>query len=162
MRQGGGGVNLAGKAPRGGKINEDWRASRAQAGQAFRVKGLPGDAAFVGGDTLGCGIGAHGAGLPGHRTRHQQQDQAQDHGHQSPAQAAHRRPPATVDPGSNAQQQEGRQQQGQAGAIDSISTPNADDIPKATNYLTAAFAEASAGKPVTVSSTKPYGCGVKY
>ncbi len=49
-----------------------------------------------------------------------------------------------------------------AGAIDSIASTSADDIPKATNYVMQALAELSAGKPVSVASTKSYGCGVKY
>ena len=49
-----------------------------------------------------------------------------------------------------------------AGAIDSIASANADDIPKATNYVEQAIAELSAGKSVSMNSTKSYGCGVKY
>jgi peroxiredoxin len=49
-----------------------------------------------------------------------------------------------------------------AGAIDSIPSASAQDIPKATNYVTTAFNELKAGKPVTTASTKPYGCSVKY
>jgi peroxiredoxin len=49
-----------------------------------------------------------------------------------------------------------------AGAIDSIASTNPEDISKATNYVDQAIAELSAGKPVSVSSTKSYGCGVKY
>jgi peroxiredoxin len=49
-----------------------------------------------------------------------------------------------------------------AGAIDSIASANAADIPKATNHVNAALAESLAGKPVTVASTRPYGCSVKY
>ncbi len=48
------------------------------------------------------------------------------------------------------------------GAIDS--TPSADpvDVKTATNYVNEAIASLIAGKPVAVSSSKPYGCGVKY
>jgi peroxiredoxin len=48
------------------------------------------------------------------------------------------------------------------GAIDD--TPSADpaDAAKAKNYVREALNEALAGKAVTVSETKPYGCGVKY
>ena len=49
-----------------------------------------------------------------------------------------------------------------AGAIDSIASTEASDIPKATNYVAQAIGELSAGKPVSVASTKSYGCGVKY
>jgi peroxiredoxin len=48
------------------------------------------------------------------------------------------------------------------GAIDSIRSPDAADIPKATNYVRATLDEAMAGKPVTTPVTQPYGCGVKY
>lgn len=49
-----------------------------------------------------------------------------------------------------------------AGAIDSIPSANAADIPKATNHVKAALAETLAGKPVSVASTRPYGCSIKY
>jgi cytochrome oxidase Cu insertion factor (SCO1/SenC/PrrC family) len=49
-----------------------------------------------------------------------------------------------------------------AGAIDSIRSSNADDIAKATNYVTTALGELKAGKEVTNKSTTPYGCSVKY
>jgi hypothetical protein len=49
-----------------------------------------------------------------------------------------------------------------AGAIDSIATTDPADIAKAKNYVTQALTELAAGKPVSVSSTKSYGCGVKY
>lgn len=49
-----------------------------------------------------------------------------------------------------------------AGGIDSISSNDADDIPKATPYVKLALNEALAGKPVTTATTKPYGCSVKY
>jgi hypothetical protein len=49
-----------------------------------------------------------------------------------------------------------------AGAIDDHATADPDDIPKSKNYVAAALDEASAGKPVTVASTRPYGCSVKY
>jgi peroxiredoxin len=48
------------------------------------------------------------------------------------------------------------------GAIDSKATPNPADIPNSTNYVKAALDESLAGKPVTTSQTKPYGCSVKY
>jgi peroxiredoxin len=48
------------------------------------------------------------------------------------------------------------------GAIDD--TPSADpaDVKGAVNYVRSALDEALAGKPVSTSTTKPYGCGVKY
>jgi len=48
------------------------------------------------------------------------------------------------------------------GAIDSKPTANPADIATATNHVKAALAESLAGKPVSVSSTRPYGCSVKY
>ncbi|MGH7830248.1 MAG: thioredoxin family protein, partial [Candidatus Binatia bacterium] len=48
------------------------------------------------------------------------------------------------------------------GAIDSISSSDAQDIPAAKNYLRVAFEETQAGKAVTTASTVPYGCSVKY
>lgn len=48
------------------------------------------------------------------------------------------------------------------GAIDSIPSAKVDDIAKADNYVTAALADLSAGKPVATPVTKPYGCAVKY
>ncbi|MGQ0799475.1 MAG: redoxin domain-containing protein [Pseudomarimonas sp.] len=49
-----------------------------------------------------------------------------------------------------------------AGAIDSIPSADAADIPKATQYVSTALAELSAGKPVTTAVTQAYGCSVKY
>ncbi|HLM53769.1 MAG TPA: thioredoxin family protein [Pseudoxanthomonas sp.] len=49
-----------------------------------------------------------------------------------------------------------------AGGIDSIPSPNPADIAKATQYVPQALAELAAGKPVSVSVTRPYGCSVKY
>jgi hypothetical protein len=48
------------------------------------------------------------------------------------------------------------------GAIDSKATPNPADIPSSTNYVKAALDESLAGKSVTTSNTRPYGCSVKY
>ncbi|CAN5651382.1 thioredoxin family protein [soil metagenome] len=48
------------------------------------------------------------------------------------------------------------------GAIDSKATANPADIKGATNYVKAALDETLAGKPVSNSNTKPYGCSVKY
>lgn len=49
-----------------------------------------------------------------------------------------------------------------AGAIDSNRSANPADIPAATNHVRQALDELLAGKPVSVSSTQPYGCSVKY
>lgn len=49
-----------------------------------------------------------------------------------------------------------------AGAIDSKASTNPADIPGATNYVKQAIEESKAGKAVSVSQTKPYGCSVKY
>ena len=48
------------------------------------------------------------------------------------------------------------------GAIDSIKSVDQSDVPKATNYVSAALDRTMAGQPVKNSSTKPYGCSVKY
>jgi len=48
------------------------------------------------------------------------------------------------------------------GAIDSISSTKTADIEKATNYVLSAVTAVQNGQKVEVSSTKPYGCGVKY
>ncbi|WP_041674983.1 thioredoxin family protein [Ramlibacter tataouinensis] len=49
-----------------------------------------------------------------------------------------------------------------AGGIDSIPSANAQDIPRATNYVRQGLGEALSGKPLSVSTTRPYGCSVKY
>ncbi|MES2769205.1 MAG: thioredoxin family protein [Bdellovibrionota bacterium] len=48
------------------------------------------------------------------------------------------------------------------GAIDDNDSSDAADIPKSTNYVDLALKESLAGKPVKVSTSKPYGCGVKF
>ncbi len=48
------------------------------------------------------------------------------------------------------------------GAIDDKPSTNKDDIPGARNYVLAALDESMAGKPVSMASTTPYGCAVKY
>ncbi|HEX2120050.1 MAG TPA: thioredoxin family protein [Thermoanaerobaculia bacterium] len=48
------------------------------------------------------------------------------------------------------------------GAIDDKPSTNKDDIPGARNHVLAALDEAMAGKPVSIASTRPYGCSVKY
>ena len=49
-----------------------------------------------------------------------------------------------------------------AGAIDSRPTANPAHVKDATNHVNQALAETLAGKPVSVASTQPYGCSVKY
>lgn len=49
-----------------------------------------------------------------------------------------------------------------AGGIDSIASADAQDIAQATQYVPQVLAELRAGKPVSVSTTEPYGCSVKY
>ena len=49
-----------------------------------------------------------------------------------------------------------------AGAIDSKASSNPADVAGATNHVKAALAETLAGKPVSVASTRPYGCSIKY
>jgi len=49
-----------------------------------------------------------------------------------------------------------------AGAIDDKRSARESDRKIANNYVRAALNEATAGKPVTVASTTPYGCSVKY
>jgi peroxiredoxin len=49
-----------------------------------------------------------------------------------------------------------------AGAIDNKPTRDPATVEGANNYVQAALSEATAGKAVSVPSTKPYGCSVKY
>ena len=49
-----------------------------------------------------------------------------------------------------------------AGAIDDNSSPRHETVDGAKNYVTAALADIKADRPVEVSSTQAYGCGVKY
>ncbi|MBK6361460.1 MAG: thioredoxin family protein [Comamonadaceae bacterium] len=49
-----------------------------------------------------------------------------------------------------------------AGGIDSIPSSRVDDIPKANPYIRQALGEIKAGKPLSVSTSQAYGCGVKY
>lgn len=49
-----------------------------------------------------------------------------------------------------------------AGGIDDNDSANPAVIAKSKNYVTAALDEGLAGKPVTVASSRPYGCSVKY
>ena len=48
------------------------------------------------------------------------------------------------------------------GAIDDKRSTNVEDVKNAKNYVVAALDEMKAGKPVSVASTTPYGCTVKY
>ena len=49
-----------------------------------------------------------------------------------------------------------------AGGIDDKPTPNPADINGARNHVLAALGELKAGKAVSVTSSRPYGCSVKY
>jgi peroxiredoxin len=48
------------------------------------------------------------------------------------------------------------------GAIDDKPTTDLADVPDAKNYVSMALDEAMAGKPVSVATSRPYGCSVKY
>jgi peroxiredoxin len=48
------------------------------------------------------------------------------------------------------------------GAIDDKRSTNLEDVKTAKNYVASALDELKAGKPVSVSTTTPYGCTVKY
>jgi peroxiredoxin len=48
------------------------------------------------------------------------------------------------------------------GAINDRRSANPADAKAGNNYVRAALTEATAGKPVAVASTTPYGCSVKY
>ena len=49
-----------------------------------------------------------------------------------------------------------------AGAIDDKPTPDPSTVAGSNNYVKAALDEATSGNAVSVPSTKPYGCSVKY
>ena len=49
-----------------------------------------------------------------------------------------------------------------AGGIDDKPTPSAADIEGARNHVLAALSELKAGKAVSVATSRPYGCNVKY
>ncbi len=49
-----------------------------------------------------------------------------------------------------------------AGAIDSIKSTDAADIPNSTNYVKEALDAVLRGEPVKTAVTTPYGCSVKY
>jgi peroxiredoxin len=48
------------------------------------------------------------------------------------------------------------------GAIDDKRSTRPEDVKTAKNYVRAALGETLAGKPVSTTSTTPYGCSVKY
>lgn len=48
------------------------------------------------------------------------------------------------------------------GAIDDRPTPDVEDVQGAKNFVSAALTEGQAGKAISTSSTRPYGCVVKY
>lgn len=48
------------------------------------------------------------------------------------------------------------------GAIDDKPTTDLADVPGAKNYVSMALDEAMAGRPVSVRTSRPYGCSVKY
>jgi peroxiredoxin len=49
-----------------------------------------------------------------------------------------------------------------AGGIDDRPSTDQADIAGARNYVEAALGEVTAGRPVTLASSQPYGCSVKY
>jgi peroxiredoxin len=49
-----------------------------------------------------------------------------------------------------------------AGAVDSIASPHAADVDRATNFVRQALAELAAGRAVSVPLTRPYGCAIHY
>jgi hypothetical protein len=49
-----------------------------------------------------------------------------------------------------------------AGGIDDKPTPDPADIKGARNHLLAALSEIKAGKAISVATSRPYGCAVKY
>jgi peroxiredoxin len=49
-----------------------------------------------------------------------------------------------------------------AGGIDDTPSTDQADVATAHNYVAAALSELSAGRPVAVKTSQPYGCGVKY
>ncbi|MET1084141.1 MAG: thioredoxin family protein, partial [Burkholderiales bacterium] len=48
------------------------------------------------------------------------------------------------------------------GAIDDKRSTAVEDVKTSKNYVRTALDEALAGKPVSATSTSPYGCSVKY
>src|SRR5690348_5479148 len=48
------------------------------------------------------------------------------------------------------------------GGIDSIASTDKEDLARATQYIPQVLRELEAGKPVSVTTSPPYGCSVKY
>ncbi|MBL0945565.1 MAG: thioredoxin family protein [Hydrogenophaga sp.] len=48
-----------------------------------------------------------------------------------------------------------------AGGIDSIASARVEDIAQATPYIRQALNEIAAGKPISVTTSRPYGCSLK-
>jgi hypothetical protein len=48
------------------------------------------------------------------------------------------------------------------GAIDSIPSADTGDIPEATQYVPQVLSELAAGKAISVGTSQPYGCSIKY
>jgi hypothetical protein len=48
------------------------------------------------------------------------------------------------------------------GAIDDKPTTDQSDIVTAKNFVSLALQEATSGKPVSIPTSRPYGCSVKY
>lgn len=48
------------------------------------------------------------------------------------------------------------------GAIDNMPNARGEETLKAENYLLRAYGEASSGKEVSIKTSRPYGCGIKY
>ena len=49
-----------------------------------------------------------------------------------------------------------------SGAIDDKPTPDPEDIKEATNYVASALDQAMSGQPVSIPSSRAYGCSIKY
>jgi peroxiredoxin len=49
-----------------------------------------------------------------------------------------------------------------AGGIDSIPSARADDIKTAVNYVKQGVRQSLAGQPISDTTTRPYGCSIKY
>ena len=49
-----------------------------------------------------------------------------------------------------------------AGGIDDKQSAALDDLKSAKNFVDAALTEVTAGKPVSITTARPYGCSVKY
>lgn len=49
-----------------------------------------------------------------------------------------------------------------AGGIDSIPSSDPADIGRAVNYVRQGLNESLAGRPLSVATSRPYGCSIKY